>query len=313
MTFENINKGYRGVFQPGRLTLGLISPMDHYAVGDLPAMEQSLERIRLAEQAGFAAVWLRDIPFNVPNFGDVGQMFDPLTYLGFLAAQTQTIALGVGSLILPLRHPAHIAKAAATVDQLSGGRLLLGVASGDRPDEFPAMGYPHATRGHGFRECFEYIRRMAESYPAFENSLGRLAGDIDMLPKPTAAKVPMLITGGSQQPMAWGATHSDGLITYPRGAQQQAQIIEDWRSQIPTEQRHSKPIMQSLYIDLQDRADAPPEPIHLGFRSGANFLNEYLQSLQAIGVNHVSINLRFNRAPIEETIEQLATQVLENF
>ena len=89
-----------------------------------------------------AALWLRDVPFNVPSFGDAGQLFDPFVYLGYLAGQTDTIALGVSSLILPHRHPAEVAKAAASVDVLSEGRLLLGVASGDRPDEYPALNIP---------------------------------------------------------------------------------------------------------------------------------------------------------------------------
>jgi len=49
----------------------------------------------------------------------------PVVYLGYLAAHTENIALGVGSIILPLRHPAHVAKAAATADVLSHGRILL--------------------------------------------------------------------------------------------------------------------------------------------------------------------------------------------
>ena len=134
-TFAPINRGYNQVFQPNRLSIGVIAPLESYTSGPVPTMERHLERVRLAEKAGFSAVWLRDVPFNVPSFGDAGQVFDPFVYLGFLAGQTQRIALGVASLILPLRHPAHVAKAAASVDQLSGGRLILGIASGDRPDD----------------------------------------------------------------------------------------------------------------------------------------------------------------------------------
>ena len=89
-----------------------------------PTMADHVARVQLAERLGFRAVWLRDVPFNVDSFGDAGQMYDPFVYLGLLAGQTATIHLGVAS-ILPLRHPAHVAKAAASVDELSGGRLLL--------------------------------------------------------------------------------------------------------------------------------------------------------------------------------------------
>jgi luciferase-type oxidoreductase len=110
-------------------------------------MKDHLERIQVVEQLGFKALWIRDVPFNVPSFGDAGQTFDPFTYLGFLAGKTTDIALGVASIALPLHLPVHVAKSAATIDQLSDGRLILGVASGDRPDEYPAMGIDFEKRG----------------------------------------------------------------------------------------------------------------------------------------------------------------------
>jgi alkanesulfonate monooxygenase SsuD/methylene tetrahydromethanopterin reductase-like flavin-dependent oxidoreductase (luciferase family) len=61
-----------------------------------------------------------------PGFGAVGQVFDPFVYLGHLAAHTRTITLGTAAIILSLRHPLHTAKAAASIDHLSHGRLILG-------------------------------------------------------------------------------------------------------------------------------------------------------------------------------------------
>ena len=71
--------------------------------------------------------------------------------------------------------------------------------------------------------------------------------------------------------------------------------------------------MQSLYVDLEDDPNVGPVPIHLGFRSGINALKKYLQSLENIGVNHVALNLRFNRAGTESTIKQLADELLPYF
>ncbi|MEO0887151.1 MAG: LLM class flavin-dependent oxidoreductase, partial [Cyanobacteria bacterium J06648_10] len=211
--FQPINRGYNAVFRSNRLSLGLTVPIENYARGPVPTMADHIERVQLAEELGFSAVWLRDVPFNVPSFGDAGQTYDPFVYLGLLAGVTELIALGVASLILPLRHPAHVAKAAASVDQLSGGRLILGVASGDRTEEYPALNQPFAERGDRFRESFDYIRQMGESTPAFENALGRLSHGMDMLPKPLAGKLPMLITGSSRQTPEWIAQNGDGWIT----------------------------------------------------------------------------------------------------
>ncbi|CAA6810446.1 MAG: FIG00880715: hypothetical protein [uncultured Sulfurovum sp.] len=311
--FESINQAYNSTFKPERLTLGLVVPLENYPKSPIPTMERQIERIQLAEALGFSAVWLRDIPFNVPSFGDAGQMHDPFVYLGFLAAQTKTIALGTGSIILPLRHPAHVAKSAASVDALSGGRLLLGVASGDRPQEYPAMNLPFTNRGERFRESFEYIKEVWKDSPSFENSFGSPYGGLDMLPKPVGKKVPMLITGASQQSPEWLAANGEGWVTYPRNPTLQAKIINQWHSSAKALGGYNKPVSQSLYIDLVEDADAKATPIHLGFRSGTKHLKAHLKELEAIGVNHVAINLRFNQADIETTLKRLAEEVLPDF
>lgn len=309
-SFRTINNGFNTTFRPNRLSLGLVVPLEHYPHSPVPTLEHHLERVKLAEQLGFAAVWLRDVPFNVPSFGDAGQTFDPFVYLGFLAAQTSCIALATGSIILPLRHPAHVAKAAASVDVLSAGRLIMGIASGDRPDEYPALNMSFEDRGDRFRECYAYIRRMATDRPAFSNQHGQLNGGIDMLPKPTVGRVPMLITGGSRQNPQWIAENGDGWITYPRNVQTQQQIIDGWRGRMQQAGIADKPVSQSLYIDLTGNPDDEPRPIHLGFRSGTKALLTYLKSLQTIGVNHVAINLRFNQADIEQTLQRLADEIM---
>lgn len=312
-TFRPINRAYNSVFQPGRLSIGLVAPLETYRHNPVPTMDRHIERVKLAESLGFSAVWLRDVPFNVPSFGDAGQIFDPFVYLGLLAGQTSRIALGVASIVLPLRHPAHVAKAASSVDVLSGGRLLLGVASGDRPDEYPAMGVPFTDRGARFRDSIAYIRHMGGDYSSYKSSFGSSDGGIDMLPKPVSGSLPLLITGGSQQDPDWVAQNGDGWMTYPRNADAQASFVRDYRSRAVAAGGNDKPVMQSLYVDLTDDADAPAQPIHLGIRSGMNYLNHYLKSLEAIGVNHVALNLRFNQADIETTMKRMAVNLLPGF
>jgi luciferase-type oxidoreductase len=316
--FQAVNRGYNTTFHPSSLSLGVVVPLETYPTGPVPSMKRHVERVQLAEALGFSAIWLRDVPFNVPSFGDAGQVFDPFVYLGLLAAQTEQIALGVASIVLPLRHPAHVAKAAASVDVLSGGRLILGVASGDRPEEHPALNLSFPDRGDRFRASFDYIRRMWEDAPAFENTYGSLnsgnTGEgMDMLPKPMTGKLPMLITGGSQQDPDWIAQNGEGWITYPRDVDAQEKIISDWRARVKAVGGPDKPAVQSLYIDLVDDPEAPPLPIHLGFRLGVNHLRAYLISLEEVGVNHVALNLRFNQADIETTLKRLAEDILPDF
>ena len=313
MDFQQINKAYNAVFQPNRLSIGLVVPIETYAKGPVPDMTRHIERVQLAEKLGFSSVWLRDVPFNVPSFGDAGQPYDPFVYLGLLAGKTEKIALGVASIILPLRHPAHVAKAAATADVLSGGRVLLGVASGDRPAEYPALNISYQNRGARFRACFDYIRQMSKPAPSFENDFGAPQNGMDMLPKPVAGKLPLLITGGSQQDPAWIAQHGDGWMIYPRHPALQKKIIKDYRSRAEIAGLPPRPVMQPLYVDLAANPDTPPKPIHLGLHLGLHYLRTYLQLMEEIGLNHIAINLRFNKADIENTMKSIAQEILPKF
>ncbi|MEM6831246.1 MAG: LLM class oxidoreductase [Bacteroidota bacterium] len=313
-SFESINAGYNRVFQPSKLSLGLVVPIETYSTSPVPKMTDHLERVKLIDQLGFRALWIRDIPFNVPTFGDAGQLFDPFTYLGFLSGQTHRIALGVSIIALPLHHPLHVAKAAASIDQLSGGRMILGVASGDRPQEYPAMNVAFEKRGELFREAFDYIRNVQHSFPFFESDhYGTLHGQADVLPKATGHKLPLMLTGSSRQTLEWNAKHADGWMSYPRNTHQQAHTIDTYRSLVAEHCKFDKPFMQPLYLDLSPDDDFQPQPIHRGLKTGVNPLIDYLHQLQEIGVNHVAFNLRFNTQPITETLHKLADEVLPSF
>ncbi|WP_170559408.1 LLM class oxidoreductase [Ruegeria atlantica] len=311
--FTTINHGFNQVFRPNRLSVGLVLPLEAYAVGAEPTMTGHIEAAQLAERQGFSALWLRDVPFNVPSFGDPGQILDPFVYLGALASVTDRIALGTASIVLPLRHPAHVAKAAASTDVLSGGRLLLGVASGDRPEEYPAMNQTYSDRGERFRDSVDYIRAVGAPYPNHASMQGNLSGGIDLLPKPAGARLPLLITGGSQQSPDWVAQNGDGWMTYPRDIASQTRVVAEYRDKLAQMGQPDKPVMQSLYVDLLDDPDAPARPIHLGFRSGSNFLRRYLSEVEALGINHVALNLRFNQNPIDTTLKRLADDLLPDF
>ena len=154
---------------------------------------------------------------------------------------------------------------------------------------------------------------MWEKSPAFDNIYGNPYGGMDMLPKPLSGKLPLLITGGSQQNSEWIARNGDGWITYPRGISVQERIIGDWRKRVKAAGGPAKPAMQSLYVDLAEDPETPPQSIHLGFRLGVNHLRAYLNSLQEIGVNHVAMNLRLNQADTEKTLKHLSEEILPYF
>jgi len=312
--FQPINTGYNNTFKYGELSIGIVVPIENYSNGSVPSMKDHLKRAKLVDELGFKALWLRDVPMHVPTFGDAGQTYDPFTYLGYLAGQTEHIALGISSIALPLHHPVHVAKSVNTIDQLSSGRVLLGIASGDRAEEYPATGMDYQNRGVSFRQSYNYMRASEDSFPILDNNqFGKFDGSMDVLPKPFGNKIPMLVTGHSQQSTEWIAEHADGWMYYPRNLYSQELKIKEWRELISKTQKWSKPFMQPLYVDLMEQRDFKPQGIHLGIRTGTDFLMEYLNSIKNIGVNHIALNLRFNSGKIEDALELLAKKVLPQF
>lgn len=305
--------GFTRTFAQGSLSLGLMFPMAplHDGVAD---MRGQVELATKADRLGFAALWSRDVPLFDPEFNDAGQVYDPWVWLGQVAGATQRIALSTAGIVLPLRHPLHTAKAAASVDAISGGRFILGAASGDRATEYPAFGLDHATRGKAYSDAIRVIRETTEkAYPELDYHRGRLAG-LDLLPKAPAGHLPLLAIGSAQQSVQWIAEHMDGWVTYPRDAADQKRRFGLWRTALDQKAEGAfKPFAQSLFIDFTDDPDAAPEPIFLGYRLGVNRLIDHLAQLQVIGVNHVTFNLRHSQRPADEVLDILSEHVLPEF
>ncbi len=310
--------GFRRTFAPGQLTIGFILPLEGYPDGPAPTMQDHAELTRMADECGFATLWARDVPTYDPSFGDVGQVFDPFTYLAFLASNTKRIALGIGAAVITLRHPVHVTKQAASVDLLSDGRFLLGVASGDRPAEYPLFGQEadYDTRGERFREAFSMIRVASEQcFPRRRfDRFGSFLGDLDVVPKPQVGRFPSIVVGRSQQDLRWIAEHADGWFYYFVDVGRTKQIVETWQQAVSEQSSDVfKPFAQGLFFDLLDDPDAPVKPIHSGIAVGRHALIARLSQLREAGVNHVALNLKASRRPVKEVLQELAEYVLPDF
>lgn len=307
-------RGYSSMLAPGQLTVGVYFPIESFD-GPEPAMLDQIDLAQQAERLGFAALWARDVPLDDPSFGDLGQIYDPFVWLATIAARTSTIALATGAVILPLHHPIDVAKAAASLDRLSGGRFVFGVASGDRPVEYPAYGRDANLRSELFRDAFDYVEALlTQRFPVHTSAhYGRLGGGGDLVPKPLSPRLPTLVTGQSQQSLDWIAQRSDGWITYPREPIQQAQVILRWREALDRLGAGFKPIAQSLYVDLAADASTPPSRIHLGYRVGRRRLADLLDDLRFNGINHVALNLKFSRRPVAEVLDEIGTEIVSHF
>lgn len=103
---------------------------------------------RAAEDLGFTAAWLPDHVLPPSDYGSTfGGVYEPLVTIGHLAAVTERLRLGTSVLVAPLRDPFLLAKQVATLHELSGGRVILGVGVGWNEQEFDALGADYARRG----------------------------------------------------------------------------------------------------------------------------------------------------------------------
>ncbi|MBP2267337.1 luciferase-type oxidoreductase [Pseudarthrobacter sp. PvP004] len=270
----------------------------------IPDLTHHRRRAELADQLGFRALWLRDVPLWVPAFGDAGQVFDPFPYLGYLAGVTDSILLGTAAVVLPLRHPLHVAKMAASIDQLSGGRLILGVASGDRPIEYPAFDADFESRGERFRSSVDTIRTAWRDSSDPEDT-------VKVLPPPAQNPIPLVAVGRAQQTTDWIASTMDGYMTYHRPGGLMKPVVNRWNRAVPDGQ--GKPLLTTMLVDLAEDPGAPPEPIRFGARLGRNSLVRYLGELEESGVGHVALNFRPSTRPIEDALEEVAKHVLPAF
>jgi luciferase-type oxidoreductase len=304
--------GYSGVFQPNRLTFGFIAPLEGYPNAPWPTLRNHAEAVRTVDALGFAAFWLRDVPFYDPSFGDAAQVVDPMVYAGWIAAQTSRIAIGTAGIVLPLRDPLAVAKQATSIDRLSGGRFILGLSSGDRPSEYAAFGSDQATRTQRYRDALGVIRAATEQpYPRHTSQFyGVLDGRLDMLPKPTAPRLPIVAVGRAGQTFDWLGENTDGWVWHLSNPGRLPEVIAEWRA---TSHGAFRPYGYGAMFELLADRDAPVEFGMGGMRGGRIALLEHWKRQRDEGVNHVALNPKPSRRPFVEVAEELAEHILPHF
>jgi probable F420-dependent oxidoreductase len=173
-----------------------------------------------AEQAGYASLWSFQ-RLLVPEGSGMEPVYlsvlDPMVALGYAAARTSRIRLGVAIINLPFVSPAYLAKQAATVDVLSGGRLDLGLGIGWMPEEFEVSGASMARRGARAEEYLAVLRRLwADEVSSFSGEFYAVpAGRQD--PRPVQKPGPPVLLGGMSPPaMERAGRLADGWITSSR-------------------------------------------------------------------------------------------------
>ncbi len=190
-----------------------------------PPREQ-FELVRRVEALGFDSVWCGDhIAFNLP-------LYESLTLLASYTAITERLKLGSAVYLLALRPPAVAAKITATLDVLSGGRLIFGVGvGGENPREFEAVGVPHRERGARVTEAIDVVRTLWRDAPAsFHGRFTSFAG-VSIDPKPVQRPGPPIWIGGrSDAALARAGRQGDGWVSYVVTPERYAKSLEKIRA-----------------------------------------------------------------------------------
>ena len=181
--------------------------------GEVPDVAGLYAYAERAEALGFESLWAWDhVLLGVePSF----PIIDSITTLGAVAARTKTIKLGTGVLVLPLRNPVVAAKALSSLDVISGGRLILGVAAGWYAREFDAVGVPFKQRGRIFERNLDILLRLWTEERVTLKADELNLREAVMRPRPVQRPRPPILVGGYVDAvLRRAATKGDGWLTY---------------------------------------------------------------------------------------------------
>ena len=234
-------------------------------------------------------------------YSDEDQFHEPLVLFGYLAGVTQTLELVTGVLVLPQRQTALVAKQAAEVDILSGGRLRLGVGVGWNYVEFEALGESFHTRGKRIEEQITLLRTLwTESVIDFQGSWHRIP-EAGINPLPVQRPIPVWIGGEIDVALRRAATIGDGWMPQRRPDDQARQEVEKLR-QFATEAGRD-PASIGIEARLTLRREDPTT------------WRQYLEGWRDLGATHISVNTmgmglegpRAHIEKIEKTWKELST------
>ena len=188
-----------------------ISIPNNWGVAD---PQQLVNLAVLADTVGYDSLWVTEHLLNVGYIGErLGNKpyYHSLGMLAFIAARTTRIALGTSVVVLPFRQPADLAKFAATIDQLSGGRVILGIGTGALETEFDALNIPFKERGAITSETMQVMKALwTQERASFHGKYWHF-DDILFSPKPLQKPhVPLWVAGMSPAAYRRTGTLGDG-------------------------------------------------------------------------------------------------------
>ncbi|MFZ3558243.1 LLM class F420-dependent oxidoreductase [Streptomyces sp. BH055] len=274
-------------------------------------VEDLAEIARTADRSGFDYIASCDhvaIPRRLADAMST-TWYDPVATLSFLAGVTERVRLLSHVAIVGLRHPLVSAKQYATLDHLSGGRLVLGVGAGHVQEEFEALGVDFAGRGAVLDESVDALKAALgpEEFPVHKGELFRFEG-LGQRPRPAQRHVPIWVGGSSAPAVRRAALKGDGWL--PQG---------DPRDRLPAQIEKLRRLRAEAGIEAPLTVGAITEPLYLGeaawdvgrrtLTGPGEAIAESLRAYSAMGVQQIQI--RFRSRTRKELTDQMAAFAAE--
>ncbi|MBI3245592.1 MAG: LLM class F420-dependent oxidoreductase [Deltaproteobacteria bacterium] len=266
------------------------------------AKEDAVHRVvaaaEAAEALGYSTVWVVDhiiFPAKLEGgyaFNPLDPILEPMTVLAALAMKTTRVKLGTAVLILPYRHPIYTGKVLATVDVLSGGRLVVGVGAGWLEQEFTALGQSISERGSRTNETIDILKALwTEDVPSYSGKHFQFS-NIKFVPQPLQKPRPKILVGGmTPGALQRVARRGDGWVAMGKGPDDLVKPLETLR-------------------ELTLKAGRKPEELQLNMLPLATpSLDQVIKDVprySELGVQHLYLSFRAWTAEFPQYMELMA-------
>ncbi len=280
-------------------------------IGPFVEPEQACALARSAESSGFESIWTVDhavvpsgyrstYPYDpsgrLPS-GEDAPFPDPLIWLAYVARETSAIRLATGILILPQRNPVLLAKELATLDYLSGGRVVLGVGIGWLREEFEALGIPFEKRGERTEEAMAAMRALWSQERASMAGATVSFRDVYLRPQPRGGTIPIHVGGHSRIAAERAGRIGDGFFPFGVDRDDLVGLVEAMRRAAEVAGREPTSIELTVSSYSVDAETALTE----------------VEDLEALGVTRVVIPAAMFRSDDTDLLMQYGENVISRF
>lgn len=274
-----------------------------------------------AEAAGFDSFYVTEHPIPGNKWLSYGGHHapDPFVTLAWVAAVTSRLRILTNLTVLPYRNPFLLAKTVATLDRLSGGRMILGVGTGYLKPEYFAMGVDFDERNALFDESVEVMRQTWSGEAVNFDGLHFNAREVSALPRPAQETVPIWIGGNSQLSRRRVATYGQGWMPMPNPAAAAKatrspvlETLDDLAVLMTYMHEHAAKVGRTDPIDVMFMCFDGGLPEDSGFNADQHL--EALHAQAAIGVNYSAVNgAEGSKAQALEAVARYGEEVIRHF